>query len=227
MYQTLSVDYATNKEYRIIISEKENAAYEAASPGQVINLELINSQSDKNLRKEKPFDADLLYWTDDITLRAFPPSRANSIVVSTRLFEKLSGLNLPAFNWFAAKIDYNPQQLTDDSYKIIQFTQTIADLTDYGRSTYQYKKRRSTEVLKVTEGEYDSYEAYSKAEMYYFDEEGVKLEISKRVLIADYDIAGGIHNQLRVHKRVKLGSALKGVQLMPITDFSLISPADN
>ena len=55
-----------------------------------------------------------------------------------------------------------------------------------------------------------------------FDDEGIRLEIVKRVLTEPYDIAGGVSNELRIHDNVKITSELRGVQLQPLIGYELL-----
>lgn len=146
----LEVDNQKYWEWRIVLSEKEDKRFNVIEnldnnkqilvpETEKIRLFLINLE-EKSLRKEKSFQSDIIYWTDDITLGAFSPS--NGIIISKRLKKILTSYSLPHHYIYPVEIINAETLETNYDYYLLQVLGNINEITNFKESIYIYIKKR-------------------------------------------------------------------------------------
>lgn len=215
----------------ILVKDKQGGEdfelLQSGRPIEKLRLYLTNRQSDLEQRKQAPFSADVIYWTDDITLNAFIPE-GTYLIVSNELLDIILKYRLPEHIIYPLEIVNAEDSSRNHSYSLIQLFGWFGDYTDYSKSEYIYMPRRSKYVLKRTIGEFDSYEEYSKAYDKAFFEERIKITISKRVYTDYFDIAWGITNDFIISERLKIAienNNFKGIELPLFNDYEVIMPS--
>jgi len=218
-----------NEDSRLGVIETINSDLELVISNEPIKMYLINVQSVKHDRKEKPFEADLVYWLDDITLNAATPSIGACLIVSNALKSIIEQFSLPHHRFYPVNLINSEDTSQFQRYYLLHILGSIIDNTNYLKSEYSYRLKGSKEVLKKETGTFDSYESYSKAERLSRKENNIFIEVSKRVLTVEYDIVWGIINHLRINTKVKNAienSDLKGLRISPFSDYDIILPSE-
>ncbi|CAL2092892.1 hypothetical protein [Tenacibaculum sp. 190524A05c] len=183
-------------EWRVVLSDQENKKLDIINAldndleipvleGDLIRLYLINKQSEKSKRKEKPLESDILHWANDITLGASSPS--NGVIISKRLRKTFKKYKLPPHYLYPLEIVNSETKEVNKDYFLLQILGNKVYLTNYLESTYEYTPRNSKEVIKTTKGEFKNYQEFSKAFERYFFEEKIRIKIY-RILETDSDI---------------------------------------
>lgn len=146
----LKLDSQKYWEWRIVLSEKENKRFNVIEnldnnkqilvpETEKIRLFLINLK-EKSLRKEKPFQSDIIYWTDDITLGAFSPS--NRIIISKRFKKNLNSYSLPHHYIYPVEIINAETLETNHDYYLLQVLGNINEITNFKKSIYKKKRKK-------------------------------------------------------------------------------------
>ncbi|MAQ74808.1 MAG: hypothetical protein CL613_00580 [Aquimarina sp.] len=231
----LGIDDKTNWEWRAVLPNKEDERLKITetlnidkpllfTSEDVINMVLINGQSVEENRKETPFKADLIYWTNDLTLNANSPN--NGCIVSEKLLKLLRSFNLPEYHYYPINLINAETKDISNNYFLLQIITPLHQNTDFTKSHYKYIQRRSKEIVKEEMGAFDSFESYSEAYDKLFFENKIRIDISKRALKVKYDIIWSVINYLRIVEEVKkkiLASDLNGVKVSDYTGFEIIS----
>ncbi len=201
----LQVDSDLFNEWKLVLSEKENkrlSVIDSIDSNERIFLKeeerikffLINIQSDKSLRKEKPFQSDILQWTDDITLGAFKAS--DGVIISEKMKNIIEKYLLPNHYFYPLDIINSETLETRDDYYLFQVLGNKNDLTNFKESEYEYIPRRSKEVIKTQKGGFNNYEEYSQEYDRLFFNDRIKLNITSRIIETKKDIIPGYSNNL-------------------------------
>nr|WP_299035693.1 hypothetical protein [uncultured Tenacibaculum sp.] len=235
----LEVDNQKYWEWRIVLSEKEDKRFNVIEnldnnkqilvpETEKIRLFLINLE-EKSLRKEKSFQSDIIYWTDDITLGAFSPS--NGIIISKRLKKILTSYSLPHHYIYPVEIINAETLETNYDYYLLQVLGNINEITNFKESIYIYIKRnekRKKEVIKTVKGAFVNYDDYhlQKRKMFY-DEPDRKKRINiniNRILETSYDVLPSFLNILRVTEDFLIeNNNLEGIKFEEVKDMTVLN----
>ncbi len=192
-------------EWHVVLSQKVNIKYQVIDciennkeiilgKEDKIQMFLINIESNKDARKEIPFQSDILYWKNDITLDAYSPFKG--IIISENLKNILSNYNLPPHFLYPLEIVNSESLELNNNYYLFYSHENMLDLTLFNESEYTYYKRRKE--IKKSVGEFNSFEEYDKEYDRVFDKENMKIKITNRVISSDYDLLPSPLNYLRV-----------------------------
>src|SRR5689334_15099453 len=131
-----------NIEWRAILVQGENgydingtlAREEVLDMTRPIDMFLINIIRDKAVRRQKPFEADMVYWTDDITYKAFRPRHGFAMIVSGAMKTILENFSMPDHRYYPLNlINYENREETR-MYFLLQIFGSIMHITDYEMS---------------------------------------------------------------------------------------------
>ena len=218
---TIEVDDNLFWEWKVALSDKENKRLDvinkiesdeeiALKKEDRIKFFLINIESDKKNRVEKPFQSDIIYWTDDVTLGAFKAS--NGVVISEKLKNSLKNHSLPKHYLYPLEIINAETLETNKSYYLFQVLGNQNDLTNFKESEYTYTPRRSEEVIKKVKGGFNNYKEYSEEHDRLFFEERIRVSFTPRVIETNNDIIPSYSNNILISESfVKEKNNLKGV----------------
>lgn len=229
----LSTDFKTNWEWKVIFKKSHDNKLKLISSFQEGNritleedksipMQLINVQGDLNERKEKPFVADLIYWTDDITLGAFKPMSSCCAVVSGELKEVLDGFKLPEHYYYPIAFESSSVDDSPKKYYLLQLIGGLHDIMDYSLSTYEFYDRKSKTILKEEVGAFKNQEELTIASRKAYDEHRIRISVTRIILKLNYDILWGIPSTLYVNEKVM--QAVKKHELYGIGFLPLKSP---
>lgn len=232
----LSRDFKTNKEWNAILKKPQDEKLNLSSCfanglqldllGQEgVEMELINSRSVKTERTGKLLEADLIYWTDDITLNAFKPSGACYAIVSERLKRLLEEFNFHDHYYYPIVFTNIESNKKHKQYYILHVVSAFDSFTDYSKCTYEYYSYNTKAIIKTEVGSFNSLDELGIESNKAFNEDGVRLTIIERVLDVDYDLIWGISSILYVNNKIKLAvesSDLKGISLTPLKSPKIV-----
>ncbi|CAL2093674.1 hypothetical protein [Tenacibaculum sp. 190524A02b] len=222
----LSVDFKSNKEWKIILGKNEDNRFNVISniendlelslkKDERIKMHLINIESKEN-RKEIPFNVDIIYWVDDITLNAYSPYKG--IVISEKLKKKLSNYVLPPSYFYPIDIINSITGEINNNYYLFYIKKGIVDFTLFKKSEYVYTKRRIE--IKRSVGDFNTYDEFNEGYDKSYDNDGVKIKIANRCLTTIYDLIPSSLNSILVKESFLNDlSTLNGVILKERSDL--------
>jgi len=238
-YFELQINRRINKEWAIVLPPMEDKAVQITTNltrqkmlvlNSPINMGLMNRQSDQALRNEIPFQADLLYWLDDITLGASKPEGGTYVIVSSRLKSIIEEFKLPPHEFYPTDIYCSEIQTSSIDYYLLFIYGNIQDATNFEKSEYTYIDWNTDEILKKVSGAFKNVEEYGKTSVDFFRNKDIKINISKRFFTVDYDVMWGYANCLRINENLKnviekenlLGIKFKlhkGFEIVPFSEW--------
>lgn len=185
---------------------------------------LINKQGDVSQRKEIPLTADLVYWTDDITYKAFKPSGTGSqIIISENLKAVLEQFTLPPHRYYPIHMKIHEHDARSNKYHLLHIHAAFISNTNFSKSDYRYRHLRTRELVKTQHGGFANFEEFNKTRTECFKDD-ILLEPSVLEHVQDYDVLQGISNTLLVNQQVKEAieqAGLKGVTIKPFTEYGI------
>ena len=233
-FYSLSNDDETNWEWRAILPANEDQKFGVISKinsdekielgtNEKLKFHLINTQRDVPRRSEIPFESDVIYWTNDLTLNTF--SAANGIIVSDKLLNALKKFHLPSYFEYPLDIINIEDQSISSDYWLVQFITPIKDFTDFSKSHYAYRPKRSKEIIRTEIGTFNSYEEYINAERISRREQKIYIDICKRSWKVNYDVAWAYLNSIVINETTENGLSsigLLGVHFNLFTEFEIM-----
>ncbi|HEY8897214.1 MAG TPA: hypothetical protein VIM79_20460 [Niastella sp.] len=232
MYFSVKTDDRTNWEWQAHFIRDDQNKYiidaltndEALTLSDAITMFLINKQGDLLQRKAIPFEADLVYWTDDLTYKAFKPSGTGSqVIISENLKAVLEEFTLPPHRYYPIHMKLYGHDARSNRYHLLHIHSTFISNTNFNKSDYRYRHLKTNEVVKTQHGGFADFEAFSQARTAHFNED-LFLEPTVRALVNDYDILQGISNTLLVNRQVKEAiekAGFKGLTITPFKDHGI------
>nr|WP_299036056.1 hypothetical protein [uncultured Tenacibaculum sp.] len=215
----VSLNDNIHNEWNIVLSQNVDKMYDlirkiendeeiSINKDERIQMHLINIETNKKDRVEIPYESDILYWSNDITLGAYSPYKG--IIISKNLKNILSKYNLPPHFLYPVEIVNTETLEINDDYYLFYSIGKMIDLTLFNESEYTYFKRRKE--IRKSIGDFDSYEDFDKEYDRVFDKESIKIKITKRVISTDYDLISSSLNYLCVKENFLVEKEnLKGV----------------
>jgi len=233
-FYNLKVNRRINKEWRVILPPSEDntlqvtnklSSEEKLDLNRPINFGLINTESDRSLRNETPFQVDLIYWKDDIMLGASKPEGKVFAIVSSKLRKILEKYKLPSHVFYTTNIYCGETQTSSTDYYLLFIYDRIQNYTDYSKSEFTYIDWNTKEVIKKEYGTFESAEEYGKVSVNYFRNKDIRIYVTRKFLTVDYDIIWGIPNTLFVNEHIKKtieASDIYGVKFTPIKNHEIV-----
>ena len=224
----LESDFNFSWEWQVILKREEdqrNSVIGALNNDKKIEIAsndriemLLINKEEKELREEKPFLADMIYWTDDITLNAYNADQG--VVISTKLKNMLAKYNLPKHNIYPLKIINTETLDVNLDYHLLHIYGSISDITLFAESEYTYRPRFSDDIIKKTVGEFKTLSDYSKAEKIHRREKKIAIDMTERVIQTTYDVMPSYSNNIYVsEKLVAEKDKLTGVVFNELEDI--------
>lgn len=232
MYYSVKKDDRTNWEWQAHFIRDAHNKYildaltndEVLTLSEPITMFLINRQGDVSQRKAIPFAADLVYWTDDITYKAFKPSGTGSqVIISANLKSVLEQFTLPPHNYYPILMKMIGRSTQSRKYYLLHINSTFISNTNFSKSDYKYRHLKTNELVKTQHGGFADFEAFNQTRTEYF-KDNILLEPSVIEHVQDYDILQGISNTLLVNERVKEAiekADFEGVTINPYKDYEI------
>jgi len=222
-FYKLKINRRVNKEWAVILPPMEDNSLQVTNKlnkqqelvlNSPINMGLMNRQSDETLRKEIPFQADLLYWLDDITLGASKPEGGAYVIVSSKLKHILEKFKLPPHMFYPTNIYCSEIQESSMDYFLLFIYGNIRDYTNFSKSEYTYINWNTDEVVKKEYGAFKNADEYGKISVDFFRNKDIKIHISRRFFTVDFDIMWGIPNTIFINEKVK--AVIESINLFAI-----------
>ncbi len=218
-----------NREWRAILRKEEDEKHGIISTlnagnklqfNNPFNMELVNIYPKEDRKDDKPFDLDLIYWTDDLMLDAFKPKGVTCIIVSRKFMELLREYNCHNHTFYPVHL-YSPDKSVFQEYFLLQIFDKWLQFVNYKDSEYTLKEIRTRGTIDQIRGshEFDDFESYVKRKSDYLRNESLLLDFYKAIMTVDYDILWGTMNELTVNKLIKENieiSGLRGIKFTPI-----------
>lgn len=228
---SLGIDTRTNGEWRAILVKEENDKKHITDKldrneiveASVINMFLTNIVTDKNLRKEKPFETDIIYWLNDLLLDAV--TAQNGIIISSRLKSFLQKFKIGDHKFYDVYITNSADRDNTALYHLFQPRTEINDITNFSKSEFAFLDKSTRQTLKTEIGSFKDYSDFSKAEHSYYDKENIVLKITTRCLRKDLDVIYGFENNLVINEklRTKIGeSDFTGIEVKLYKDYEIV-----
>ena len=227
VYQ-LESDFNFSWEWRVILKREEDQRLsvisalnnrkkiEIANHDQIEML-LINKE-EKELRKEEPFLADMIYWTDDITLNAYNANQG--VVISTKLKDILSKYKLPKHNIYPLKIINTETLDVNLDYHLLHIYGSISDITLFAESEYTLQNIIDLTIIQKNIGVYKDFQEFSIERKKNIRNKNIVTEITKRVIQTTYDVMPSYSNNIYVsEKLVAEKDKLTGVVFNELEDI--------
>src|SRR6478735_7676078 len=176
MYYSISVDDRTNWEWRAFFIKDDHNKYildaltndEALPLAEPITLFLINKQNIPKERKALPFEADLVYWSDDITYKAFKPSgKGSQVIISEDLRSVLEQFTLPPHRYYPIHMQMHGHDARSNKYHLLHIHATFISNTDFRKSDYRFRHLKTNEIIKTQHGGFANFEEFNQTRTAY------------------------------------------------------------
>ncbi|CAM1370639.1 hypothetical protein TPENAI_60923 [Tenacibaculum litopenaei] len=201
----LTIDSNIHWEWKVVLSKKTDHLFKVIESIEndeeilfnndtKIQMLLVNIQKDIKKRKEAPFQSDILYWTDDLVLDTYSPYKG--IIISKKLKNILLSYVLPPYNLYPIDIINSENLEINTDYFLFHTKDRIIDITLFNESEYTYYKKRKE--IKRSIGDFNSYEEFNLHYHKSFDDENIKIKMTKRVVSTKNDIIPNSLNHLYV-----------------------------
>jgi hypothetical protein len=201
----LSIDSNIHWEWKVVLSKKtdllfkviesiENDEEIVCNKDSKIQMLLVNIEKNIKKRRETPFQSDILYWTDDIVLDAYSPYKG--IIISKKLKNILQSYVLPPYNLYPIDIINSENLEINTDYYLFYTKDRIIDITLFNESEYTYYKKRKE--IKRSIGDFNNYEEFNLNYHKSFNNENIKIKMTKRVVSTKNDIIPNSLNHLYV-----------------------------
>jgi len=215
-----------NEEWRALLIQGTNGSYdineiisreaelEMAGP---ITMFLINVIRDKPARRQKPFDADLVYWSDDITYKAFRLRDGFAVIVSEAMKAVLENFSMPKHRYYPLNLINYENRDEAQMYYLLQIFGSIMHIMDYEMSEYKYVDLKTGNIVETQKGGFANFEAFNQKRTERFND-NVMLDFKSMALNTQHDVLWGFNNSLLVSPSAKVvleSKGLKGVQIRP------------
>jgi hypothetical protein len=188
-----------------------------------ITMFLINIIRDQSDRRQKTFQADLVYWSGDITMKAFRPRDGFAVIVSESMKAVLDGFSMPRHRYYPVNlINYEKREETW-MYYLLHVFGSLFGIADYQASEYKHVDLKTRNIIETQTGGFIDGEAFHRKSSELF-KNSIHLDFKSMVLTADYDVLWGFNNSLLVSETAKVAienKKLKGVQIVPFQRFEI------
>ncbi len=225
-FYDLSVGYSNNTEWRAILEGEVNRKHQIVSTlneGNALKLNnhfdmrLINVHLPEDRKEKKPFELDLLYWTNDLMLDAFSPRKSTCVIVSRKLKELISKYYFHEHDFYPIHL-YDIDRSSYKEYYLLQIFGKRMDYIDYQKSDYVLKERPSRKIVEqISESsKFENLSSFIDKRSKYLREKNLLLDFSREVYTVNYDVLWGTPNKLRINGKIKEdieNSGIKGVEL--------------
>ena len=215
-----------NEEWRALLIEGTNGRHnineiisreEELEMTGPITMFLINVIRDKAARRQKPFQADLVYWSDDITYKAFIPRQGFAVIVSEAMKAILENFSMPRHRYYPLNLTNHENREETRMYYLLQIFGSIMHIMDYEMSEYRYVDLKTRNVVETQKGGFANFEAFNQKRTERFND-NVMLDFKSMALNTQHDVLWGFNNSLLVSESAKVvmeSKGLKGVQIRP------------
>ncbi|AYB34883.1 hypothetical protein [Chryseolinea soli] len=210
----------TNGGYDINDIISREAALDMAAP---ITMFLVNTNRDKKDRRHIPFEADLVYWSDDITYKAFRPRHGFAVIVSDAMKAVLDGFSMPPHRYHPVNLIKYEKREETWTYHLLQIFGSLYNIADYQASEFKYEDLKTRNLIETQKGGFIDYEAFKRKCSEMIDN-NILLSVKSMVLTVEYDVMWGFNNSLLVSERAKEAMESKGlrdVQIEPFRKFEI------
>lgn len=212
-----------NNKYGVVKSINANASFELEQP---LGMHLINVHLPQDRKEKNPFNLDLIYWTDDLTLDAFKPRGASCVIVSQKFKDLLFKYNFHRHEFYPINL-FSIDESDCKKYYLMHIFDKRLDYVNYLESYFLLKERATGKIVNRIQGTngINDFESYAKKKSEYLRNENLSLDFDKMVLTVDYDVLWNIPNRLLVNDKVKmdiLNSEINGIELSFVSDPEFI-----